>query len=263
MRPLLYVFLFVVWPLARSTYAFTVTLSSRTAPFRESLARGAAADPSQIEPAPGAAEESEEITPYEPSSTAPTGAATGTINERLKRELRQIEEDNAQGMRSPLGEKLRKLGFMSKERTEAEREASIAEARDLNGVNPLIAIGGGLFALSVAGGVWWMTSQLATFFAMHPVSDSDFYAIQRSQGVFRNVVMGLASLAAGFFGVTGIGILLLGIRVGFGVATGELDPTPVKKLAKDDIKLPNVVDLMLNKKPNRRKGGSDNNPFGI
>lgn len=40
-----------------------------------------------------------------------------------------------------------------------------------------------------------------------------------------------------------------------GVFTGELDPTPITKpgrLKSDDIEIPNVWDLMMNKKPNKR-----------
>lgn len=40
-----------------------------------------------------------------------------------------------------------------------------------------------------------------------------------------------------------------------GVFTGELDPTPVTKpgrLKPEEIEIPNVWDLMMNKKPNKR-----------
>ncbi len=39
-----------------------------------------------------------------------------------------------------------------------------------------------------------------------------------------------------------------------GVFTGELDPTPIKKpgMKNADIELPNVWDLMMNKKPGRK-----------
>ena len=94
--------------------------------------------------------------------------------------------------------------------------------------------------------------------------DSEVYFVIRSAQVVRNVAMGLISLASGFFGVTGLGIFLLGVRVAYGVTTGELDPTPIKQNQKEKVDMPNVWDLMLNKKPGRRGGGhSDNNPFGI
>ena len=54
---------------------------------------------------------------------------------------------------------------------------------------------------------------------------------------------------------------------------GELDPTPiVKKKDNNQVEMPNVWDLMMNKKPNRQGGrnrignGADdtnNNPFGL
>lgn len=77
-------------------------------------------------------------------------------------------------------------------------------------------------------------------------------------GVFRNVVVGLSSLASGFFGVVGLGIFLLGVRVGYGVIMGELDPTPIKvpKVVNDsggeEFVLPDVWELMMGKKKRRR-----------
>ena len=133
----------------------------------------------------------------------------------------------------------------------------------MNGVNPVVAIVGSLFALGTAFGLWIATNKLGLFFATHPV-DSEVYFVVRSSQVVRNVAMGLISLASGFFGVTGLGIFLLGVRVAYGVATGELDPTPIKQNQKEKVDMPNVWDLMLNKKPNRRGSRKDdNNPFGI
>jgi hypothetical protein len=118
--------------------------------------------------------------------------------------------------------------------------------------------------LAAAAGLWVITNLLAEFFALHPV-ESDLYFVQRVSSVFRNIVMGMSSLASGFFSVTGVGIFLLAVRVAYGVAKGELDPTPLKKNDKGEPQLPNVWDLMLNKKPDRRaRGGKDkdNNSFG-
>ena len=122
----------------------------------------------------------------------------------------------------------------------------------------------------MAFGLWTLTQFLAEVFATHPVSADAPYAFARLASVFRNLVMGLSSLASGFFGVTGLGVFLLGVRVAIGVSKGELDPTPIKKQTlggsrDDDIQLPNVWDLMMGKKPGRRgqKANDDNNPFGI
>lgn len=194
-------------------------------------------------------------------------AATNTVNERLLNELKAAENKEKYGARSSAGKKLGLVdGFGRPRKTDAEIQASIEAARDLNGVNPVVAIVGSLFALGVAGGLWYATKELGTFFAMHPI-DSDVYFVTRASQVVRNVAMGLISLASGFFGVTGLGIFLLGVRVAYGVMTGELDPTPIKQNQKQEkADMPNVWDLMLNKKPNRRGGRGDNdsnNPFGI
>lgn len=198
-----------------------------------------------------------------------TSAATNTVNERLLAELQEAEQKEKYGPRSSVGKKLGLVdGYGRPRKTDAEIQAAIEKARDLNGVNPVVAITGSLFALGVAAGLWYGTKQLGLFFTMNPI-DSDVYFVQRSAQVVRNIAMGLISLASGFFGVTGLGIFMLGVRVAYGVMTGELDPTPIKQnqqQAKD--KMPNVWDLMTNKKPNRRGGrdgnnNNDNNPFGI
>jgi hypothetical protein len=192
-------------------------------------------------------------------------AATNTVNERLLAELKAAENKEKFGARTAAGEKLRLInGFGRARKTDEEIQASIEAARDLNGVNPIVAILGSFFALGVAAGLWWATGQLATFFALHPV-DTEVYFVVRASQVVRNIAMGLISLASGFFGVTGLGIFLLGVRVAYGVIIGELDPTPIVQNQKDQVGMPNVWDLMLNKKPSRRGGrdSNDDNPFGI
>jgi hypothetical protein len=188
-------------------------------------------------------------------------AATNTINERLLAELQEAEQKERFGARSAAGKKFSLVdGFGRRRKTDDEIRAAIAEARDLNGVNPLVAIGGSFFAFAVAAVLWISTNKLGVFFATHP-PETDVYFVVRSAQVFRNVMMGLISLASGFFGVTGLGIFLLGVRVAYGVAVGELDPTPIKKSGglspKDDdgVDLSNVWDLMMNKKPGRKGGG--------
>jgi hypothetical protein len=106
-----------------------------------------------------------------------------------------------------------------------------------------------------------MTDAIAEYFALHPIDDeTTVYFVARIQAVVRNIVMGGFALASGFCGVTGIGILLLGIRVAYGVAKGELDPTPLpstqsSSLSSEEqqsvLELSNVWDLMLNKSQKR------------
>mmetsp|Transcript_58810 Transcript_58810/g.70138 ORF Transcript_58810/g.70138 Transcript_58810/m.70138 type:complete len:279 (+) Transcript_58810:34-870(+) len=183
----------------------------------------------------------------------PKAAATNTINARL---LSEIENQTSlqKAPKTDLGKKAAQVFASSRpEITDEEREAKLAEARDLNGVNPVVAITASLFAFGFAVATWTLTQYLAGQFASHPV-ESDVYFIQRLASVFRNLVMGLFSLASGFFGVTGMGIFAMGVRVAYGVAKGELDPTPVSKKSGggEEIKLPNAWDLMMGKKPGRR-----------
>ena len=183
-------------------------------------------------------------------------ATTRTVNERLLAELEQAANKEKSGSRSELTKKF-SLDMFQSTKTDEERKAAIEEARNLNGVNPVVTGVASIVALAAAFGLWQATTSLGVFFATHPV-ESDWYVVQRSTAVFRNVAMGLVSLGAGFCGVTGLGILLLTGRVAIGVLKGELDPTPLPtKPGEEQVEIPNIWDLMLNKKPNRRSGGKD------
>jgi len=184
----------------------------------------------------------------EPSSTA----KTNTVNERLLAEL-QAATDAEKGPKTKIGAKF-KDSFKYSEKSDEEREAALEAARDLNGVNPTVTILASFFAFGMAFGLWSTTQYLAGLFMTHPVSADAPYAFARAAGVFRNAVMGLISLASGFSLVSGLGVFLLGFRVAYGVFTGELDPTPIKKpgLKNDEFEIPNVWDLMTKEKANRK-----------
>ena len=188
------------------------------------------------------------------TTTEGKSAATNTINERLMAELREAEETERFGSK---GKKMSLVdGYGRSRKTDAEVQAAIAEARDLNGVNPIVAIVGSFFAFGVAGALWIATNKLGAYFALNQ-PETEVYFVLRTAQVFRNVVMGMISLASGFFGVTGLGIFGMGVRVAYGVMTGELDPTPIKTKStssKETVTLGNMMDLMMNKKPGRRGG---------
>ncbi|GFH54777.1 hypothetical protein CTEN210_11253 [Chaetoceros tenuissimus] len=180
-------------------------------------------------------------------------AKTNTVNERLMAEL-QAATEAEKGPKTKMGEKF-KGAFRYSDKTDEEREAALEAARDLNGVNPVVTILASFFAFGMAFGCWVLTQYLAGVFATHPPPADAPYAFVRAASVFRNAVMGLVSLASGFAAVSGLGVFLLGVRVAYGVVTGELDPTPIKKpgVKNDEIEIPNVWDLMMNKKPNRKR----------
>jgi Protein of unknown function (DUF3082) len=194
-------------------------------------------------------------------------AVTGTVNERLLAELEDARRKEVYGARSSsssLGKKQRKFGldsFRTQRKTDAEREAAIEDARDLNGISPVTAFVGAGIALGGGILLWTFTNFMAEYFALRPVENiTEVYFLQRVTYVYRNIMIGLVSLCAGFFGVTGFGILLLAIRVSYGVIIGELDPTPTTQQLKSNVKdkegaidFQNVWDLMTNKKPGRRR----------
>ncbi|KAL7486419.1 hypothetical protein ACHAW6_012021 [Cyclotella cf. meneghiniana] len=193
---------------------------------------------------------------------SPEKAATNTVNERLLQEIRAAADAQKYGSNADGKRKRDIFAEFRSQKTEEERRRSIEEARDLNGVNPLVCIGGAAFAWICAGGLWMFTTYLGVLFASHPM-ETDVYFLQRVAGVFRNVVVGLTSLASGFFGVVGVGIFLLGVRVAYGVLVGELDPTPIKRKG-EEVVLPDVWGLMMggNRRRGKRGGGGDD-LFGL
>lgn len=148
------------------------------------------------------------------SSINKPSAKTNTVNERLMAEL-QAATEAEKGPKTAIGEKL-KASFRYTEKTDEERQASLEAARDLNGVNPTVTILASFFAFGMAYGFWIVTQFLGELFLSHPVSADAPYAFARMASVFRNVVMGLSSLASGFAAVSGLGVFLLGVRVAYG-----------------------------------------------
>ena len=265
----------------------TVYVSSSTS-LADSVERRLAAKPTEIK----------EIEIGSTTTAEPAKAVTSTVNERLMSEIQASVDTTKYGD----SKKREYFKEFRSQKTEEERQRSIEEAKDLNGgelssrqtrtdstllllfaccwkspdsplthfpcgycfpVNPLVCIGGATFSWACAGALWIFTQFLAQLFATHPL-DTDIYFVQRLAQVFRNAVLGLSSLASGFFGVIGVGIFLLGLRVAYGVARGELDPTPIKKKAGEEVVIPDIWGLMMGQKPNRRGGrGGGNNPFGL
>lgn len=189
-------------------------------------------------------------------AAASRGAATSTINERLMAELKAQETEIKSGGGPTSSSRIgKRFASLRPRKTDAEREAAVAEARDLNGVNPFVAIFASLFAFLGSYGLWTLTTFVGGQFAAHPVGADAPYTFQRLAAVFRNIVMGGFSLMSGFFGVIGLGVLLLGFRVLYGVTTGELDPTPIKRPADQEVEfeLSKMWDLMTGKQPGKRR----------
>lgn len=144
----------------------------------------------------------------------PQIVASNTVNARLLDELNNSIATN----KNP-ETKIKALkniaGFFSSTRTEEERQLALEEAKDLNGVNPFACIAASVVCFVLAAGLWAATNFLTGLFVMHPIQ-TDIYAIQRFAAVFRNVIVGITSLGAGFSGVTGLGLAALGFRVAYG-----------------------------------------------
>lgn len=138
-----------------------------------------------------------------------------------------------------------------------DQKIIVQEEVDLNGIDWVTCILGSIPTFAISYGMWTFTGRSAEYFVEHPV-DTDFYPAQRLGIVFQTAIVGLSSLAAGIFGFTALGIFLLGIRVAFGVFTGELDPNkqdtaaPRQSTAEKvrDILTRDPVDVVME---NRRK----------
>ena len=98
------------------------------------------------------------------------------------------------------------------------------QKEDLNGINPVTTIAFSVLPMAMCYGLVLLTKWLSEHFAIDQI-DSSIYPIQRGAVVARNLVVGIASLATGFTGVVGLGLLAMGIVVAVGVAKGELDPS--------------------------------------
>jgi hypothetical protein len=97
------------------------------------------------------------------------------------------------------------------------------QKEDLNGINPVTTIAFSVLPMGMSYGLIQLTTWLSEHFAIDQI-DSPIYPIQRGAVVARNLVVGITSLATGFTGVVGLGLLAMGIAVAVGVAKGELDP---------------------------------------
>ncbi|CAK0815099.1 unnamed protein product, partial [Prorocentrum cordatum] len=143
---------------------------------------------------------------------APTGQAPARISKRLRDRL-------ADGI-------AQSVDLAEKVPTEDQKVIK-PKYVDLNGIDPWTAILGSAPVFGLSYGFWALTQASAEWFVTHPIEETAFYPIQRLGIAFQTAVVGLSSLAAGIFGFTALGLLLLGFRVLFGVATGELDPAKV------------------------------------
>ncbi|CAE7033036.1 SLC2A3 [Symbiodinium natans] len=145
-------------------------------------------------------------------SSAPD-AGQGALSQRLRQRLAStIAEQESQVEAVP----------------SEEQKRIVQQEVDLNGIDPVACFLGAAPVAALSYGFWTFTSRSAEWFYNHPV-ESDFYPVQRLGLVFQAAVVGLSSLAAGIFGFTALGILLLGVRVSFGVMSGELDPADKSK----------------------------------
>ena len=188
-----------------------------------------------------------------PAAAAAAAAQTNTINTRLLQDIELATQKEKRGGATSLTKYFQYQPSMTQE----EREVRLQQARNLNGIQPISTLTAGLVAICMGYGIWLTTQSIIQLFYTHPISVDAPYLFTRIATVFRNVVIGLCTLASGFFTVTGLGILLLGIRVTQGVVSGELDPNLKDKTTTtnmDIVEIPNIWEYMtMDTKRKKRK----------
>jgi len=199
-------------------------------------------------------------------------ASINTVNARLQQQLSKSLDVNegltsTGSVRSKLSLRVKKTIDASRgpRKSDAEREKAIAYAQDLNGVDPYTTTLIGLATMASGYVLLQVTTGFLVphFYNEWAVPDDAPYAFQRAAGAVRTTIVGCAALLTGFTGITGCGVTALGVRVGVGVARGELDPTLIKDRFKDNkkgAKLPDIIGLMTGKANKRGQDGDD--PFG-
>lgn len=123
---------------------------------------------------------------------------------------------------------------------------------DLNGINPLDCLIGAVPVAALSYGSWQLTNGVAAWFNEHPVM-LDFYPAQRLAIAIELLLVALSSLGAGIFGFTALGLFALGLRVAYGVATGELDPDQAPTGPVEQSTIDKVSDLLSGKTEDRLK----------
>ncbi|GMH87438.1 hypothetical protein TrVE_jg11572 [Triparma verrucosa] len=153
--------------------------------------------------------------------------------------------------------------------TDEERALSIASARDLNNIPPLQTLLSGLVTFSF--GLFLYKTVLLSF--LFPLSSSwklpgeeEVYVIQRISGVGKTILYGGVSLLTFFTIFVGLGVTVLGLRVGYGVVTGELNAEGSGFRVEDFGKgggfdVGEQFQMMMGKKKGKGKE-EDDNPFG-
>mmetsp|Transcript_13913 Transcript_13913/g.20632 ORF Transcript_13913/g.20632 Transcript_13913/m.20632 type:complete len:219 (-) Transcript_13913:24-680(-) len=150
------------------------------------------------------------------------------ISTALKAESNDVKESKKGSVNSRLLAEIE--GTLKTTRAANESNSSSQyvkyEAVDLNGVRPSMAFLGSLFAFGMSSFAWKATETLTLAYMRQSerLMESDILIVQRLTGLMKQVIVGLGSLATGIFGVTSIGMALLGFKVLQGIISGELDP---------------------------------------
>ena len=109
------------------------------------------------------------------------------------------------------------------------RLEDMRKEEDLNGIKPTTPFAFASVSAVMCFILWKFSVYMAGHFATQFLDpDVTAYPIQRFAVFSRNIVVGVSTLGAGFSGIITLGLILLGGRVGLGVASGELDPNNPK-----------------------------------
>ena len=112
------------------------------------------------------------------------------------------------------------------------RLEDMRKEEDLNGIQPTKPFAFAGVSALMCFILWKISVYMAGHFAVQFLDpDVTAYPVQRFAVFSRNIVVGVSTLGAGFSGIITLGLILLGGRVGLGVASGELDPNNPKDIS--------------------------------
>ncbi|CEM05619.1 unnamed protein product [Vitrella brassicaformis CCMP3155] len=142
-----------------------------------------------------------------------------------RQELRERERDNATDLTKPLRDW---------DRNELAADERLELLQGINPVEPLFA---SVVAAVVAYGGFSFMGQLLEIFRASPIPADAAYPVQRLGGAFQQMLFGVVSLGTFSVAINAVGLLVLAMRVAYGIWRGELDPN------KRDPTLPSYFDI--------------------
>lgn len=143
-------------------------------------------------------------------ATPPSSPRPDTPNDRV---AQQVRDTMARLGVSPV---------TGSDREEVEFSRTLASVQALSRANPASALIGSVGAAVMSSASWALLQRTIELAMLYPM-DERIYIVQRITTVVRTGLVTIFALGAGICGVTSVGLLLLAVRVSYGMVTGEFN----------------------------------------